>query len=54
MRDIDKINKKIDELREELQLLISKATNLVDNDIIVASQNLDNALNEYNNLIKDH
>lgn len=53
MKEIDRINLKIEDLREELQVLISKTTNLVDDDVVVASQNLDDALNEYNNLIKD-
>ncbi|MGG7176861.1 aspartyl-phosphate phosphatase Spo0E family protein [Clostridium paraputrificum] len=52
MKDIERMERKIEELREELQRIINKTTSLVDDEVVVASQNLDDALNEYNDLIK--
>lgn len=51
MEAIDKINKKICGMRQSLQDLINEKPNLLDSDVITASQELDEALNEYNNLL---
>lgn len=46
------INKKVEELREELQKLIAEKDDLLDEEVIVASKNLDDALNEYHALLR--
>lgn len=51
MENLENINKKICEMREALQDLINKKTNLIDPEVVAASQELDKALNEYNNLL---
>lgn len=51
MNNVDKINKKICEMRQSLQNLINERPSLLDSEVIVASQKLDQALNEYNNLL---
>lgn len=51
MKDIKKIERKIEILREELQRTITQTTNLVDREVVAVSQKLDEVLNEYNNLI---
>ena len=45
------INKKICEMRQSLQDLINEKPSLLDSEVIIASQELDEALNEYNNLL---
>ena len=51
MKSIEKINKKICEMRQSLQDLINEKPSLLDSDVIAASQKLDRALNEYNKLL---
>lgn len=51
MGNIKNINKKIYEMRQALQDLINEKPSLIDPDVVNASQELDKALNEYNNLI---
>ncbi len=51
MGKLQNINRKINELREILHKLIEEKANLLDHEIILASKELDNALNEYNKLI---
>jgi hypothetical protein len=53
MGNADKINLKICDMRQSLQDLINEKPSLLDPDIIIASQDLDEALNEYNNLFKN-
>jgi len=52
MEDKDKINIKIYEMRQSLQDLINEKPSLLDPEVIIASQKLDEALNEYHNLFK--
>lgn len=52
MDKTQKMNEKIMELRQELQELIKEKDDLLDPGVVVASQELDKALNEYTNLIK--
>jgi len=51
MEKIEKINKKICEMRQTLQDLINEKPSLIDPEVVTASQELDEALNEYNNLL---
>ncbi|AQS11142.1 Spo0E like sporulation regulatory protein [Clostridium saccharobutylicum] len=51
MEKIKEINKRICQMRQSLQDLINEKPNLLDPEVITASQELDKALNEYNNLI---
>lgn len=51
MENIENVNKKIYEMRQALQDLINEKPNLVDPEVVAASQKLDKALNEYNNLL---
>ena len=51
MDNIKNINIKICEMRQSLQDLINKKPSLLDPEVIIASQELDKALNEYNNLL---
>lgn len=51
MQNIENINKKICKMRQALQDLINEKSNLLDPEIIFASQELDEALNEYNKLL---
>ncbi|WP_105177118.1 MULTISPECIES: aspartyl-phosphate phosphatase Spo0E family protein [Clostridium] len=50
---LKEMNNKILKLRQALQELITKKNNLLDPKVIVASQELDEALNEYNKLLKE-
>jgi len=51
MGTIKNINKKICDMRQSLQDLINEKPSLLDPEIIIASQELDEALNEYNSLL---
>lgn len=51
MEEIENMCKKICIMRQALQDLINEKPNLLDPNIIDASQKLDEALNEYNNLL---
>ncbi|ADK15895.1 MULTISPECIES: aspartyl-phosphate phosphatase Spo0E family protein [Clostridium] len=53
MSEIERILQKITELRKELENLIEQKKNLLDPEVIVASQMLDSILNEYNKIIKN-
>ncbi|WP_026887637.1 aspartyl-phosphate phosphatase Spo0E family protein [Clostridium beijerinckii] len=53
MGKLQNINRKINELRGILHELIEEKANLLDHEIILASKELDNALNEYNRLISE-
>lgn len=53
MSEMEKLLKDIEELKEKLQLLIEKKdSNLLDPDIIKASQDLDKVIAEYFNFIR--
>jgi glutamate dehydrogenase/leucine dehydrogenase len=52
MNEIEEILQKIIELRKELENLIEQKKNLLDPEVIVASQMLDSILNEYNKIVK--
>lgn len=52
MEHIKNINKEICEMRQALHNLINEKTSLLDSDVIIASQELDEILNEYNNLLE--
>ena len=52
MENIKNINKKICEMRQSLQDLINEKKSLLDTYVITASQELDEVLNEYNNVLK--
>ncbi|WP_026888339.1 aspartyl-phosphate phosphatase Spo0E family protein [Clostridium beijerinckii] len=51
MKEMENINNKINVMRKLLQDLINEKSNLLDPDVILASQELDEILNEYNKLI---
>jgi hypothetical protein len=51
MGKLEKINIKICEMRQALLDLINEKPSLLDPDVIIASQELDEALNEYNELL---
>ncbi|BCZ46061.1 hypothetical protein psyc5s11_21280 [Clostridium gelidum] len=51
MGNAKNINKKICEMRQSLQDLINEKPSLIDPEVVTASQELDEALNEYNNLL---
>ena len=51
MNNFEKINQRICEMRQSLQNLINERPSLLDSEVIAASQKLDQALNEYNNLL---
>lgn len=51
MEKLEMINKKICDMRQALQELINEKENLLDPEVIIASQKLDEALNEYNKLL---
>lgn len=53
MEKFEGINNKISEMRQALQELIKQESNLLDPKIIAASQQLDDVLNEYNNMLKN-
>ncbi|EES48023.1 aspartyl-phosphate phosphatase Spo0E family protein [Clostridium botulinum] len=50
---LKEMNNKILKLRQALQELIAKENNLLDPKVIAASQELDEALNDYNKLLKE-
>ncbi|GAA0769357.1 aspartyl-phosphate phosphatase Spo0E family protein [Clostridium subterminale] len=52
MEKIDKMDKKVCEMRQNLQKLISEKTNLLDPEVIIASQKLDVVLNEYHTILR--
>ncbi len=52
MRAIEKLEVKIYETRQSLYKIIDRKGNLLDIEVINASQKLDNMLNEYNKLHK--
>lgn len=52
MDNIEELTIKIDEMRKIMCDLIQEKSNLVDPDVVQASQNLDKALNEYHELLK--
>lgn len=47
MEKVDEMDKKVCEMRQNLQRLISETTNLLDPEVVSASQKLDVVLNEY-------
>jgi len=47
MEKVDEVDKKVCEMRQNLQRLISEKTNLLDPEVVSASQKLDVVLNEY-------
>lgn len=51
MNKLAEINKKICEMRQVLEELIDEKSKLTDPEIIIASQKLDETLNEYNKLL---
>lgn len=51
MEKIQEINEKICQMRQSLQDLISQKPSLLDPEVVIASQELDKALNEYNHLL---
>ena len=51
MGTVMNINKKICDMRQALQDLINEKPSLIDPEVVTASQELDKALNEYNNLL---
>lgn len=51
MENIELINKRICEMRQALVDLINEKPSLIDLEVVTASQELDEALNEYNNLL---
>lgn len=51
MEKIELINQKICEMRQALVDLINEKPSLIDLEVVTASQELDEALNEYNNLL---
>ncbi|AZV57715.1 aspartyl-phosphate phosphatase Spo0E family protein [Clostridium sp. AWRP] len=52
MSEIEEILQKITELRKKLENLIEQKKNLLDPEVVVASQMLDSILNEYNRIVK--
>lgn len=52
LRDLEEKEKIISEVRQELYTKINEKGNLLDIEVIIASQKLDKILNEYNQLIK--
>ena len=51
MEKADEMDKKVCEMRQNLQRLISEKTNLLDPEVISASQKLDVVLNEYHMIL---
>ena len=51
MEKMELISQKICEMRQALVDLINEKPSLIDKDVVAASQKLDKALNEYNNLL---
>ena len=52
MDKIEELLLKIDEMRKTMCYLIDKQSNLLDEQVVQASQNLDEALNSYHELLK--
>lgn len=52
MENLEKIEAIIHEMRKSLYEIINKKEDLLDIEVIAASQELDKALNEYNNVFK--
>lgn len=52
MTELKKLICKIENLRKELNALILEKQDLLDPDVVSASKKLDEALNEYNNMVK--
>lgn len=52
MNEIEEMLAKIDEMRKSMCDLIEAKDNLVDFEVVQASQNLDLALNEYHDLLE--
>ncbi|MFR1707725.1 MAG: aspartyl-phosphate phosphatase Spo0E family protein [Clostridium sp.] len=52
MRKIDEMDKEVCEMRQNLQRLISEKANLLDPEVIIASQKLDVILNEYHTILR--
>ena len=52
MTELEEIIYKIEELRKELNKLILEKQDLLDNDVVLASKRLDEALNEYEKMLK--
>lgn len=50
---LKEIEKMIYEMRQVLYTIIDKKQNLLDREVIIASQELDYILNKYNKLLKD-
>jgi len=50
--ELEEIIYKIEELRKELNKLILEKQDLLDNDVVLASKRLDEALNEYEKMLK--
>lgn len=53
MDKIDKLMLEIDEMRKQMNDLIKEKENLVDPEVVTASQKLDSVLNDYNNILKN-
>ncbi|MCD3233919.1 aspartyl-phosphate phosphatase Spo0E family protein [Clostridium botulinum] len=53
MSEVDEIIEKIEEMRKYLNDLINEKENLLDEEIIWASQTLDRILNDYNNFLSE-
>ncbi|BCZ46954.1 hypothetical protein psyc5s11_30210 [Clostridium gelidum] len=51
MSNLEYVEKAVYEMRQELYVIIDKKENLLDIEVINASQKLDEALAEYNNLL---
>lgn len=54
MNEIQDIIKKIEKARKEMNDLISEKGDLLDQEVIIASQKLDSVLNEYNKVLKQN
>lgn len=52
MENIKEMNIKICQMRQSLQDLINEKQSLLDPEVIIASQELDQTLNEYHNLFE--
>jgi Spo0E like sporulation regulatory protein. len=51
MEKMEQTKQKICEMRQALIDLINEKPSLIDHEVVAASQKLDKALNEYNNLL---
>lgn len=52
MDKIEQLMLRIDEMRKQMNDLIQEKENLVDPEVVAASQELDSVLNDYNNILK--